>query len=192
MRNERWAILISGRGSNLVRMIDSMSVDVGLVLTSDPKAPGRARAKRRGVRVEMFPQKLAESGRMVLDWGGADRLLSHSKISRIFLLGFMRIVPALFLEKWGGRVLNLHPSLLPLYPGLNSIENAFLAGDSIGASVHEVVPAVDAGPILLKRMAVAAAAKESIATLADVERLVHIEEQRLVEKVLNRRLRGPR
>lgn len=189
MSNERWAVLISGRGSNMVRMIDSMSVDVGLVLTSDRKASGRARAMRRGIRVEPFPERLAESGRMALDWVGADRLLKQAKISRIFLLGFMRIVPATFLEKWGGRVLNLHPSLLPLYPGLNSIERAFVACDRIGATVHEVVPAVDAGPIILSRSAVEPAA--AVPELADVERLVHIEEQRMVERVLRKRFRGP-
>lgn len=188
MSNERWAILISGRGSNMVRMIDSMSVDVGLVLASDLKASGRARAMRRGVRVEPFPQKLAESGRAVLDWIGVDRLLTQAKISRIFLLGFMRIVPASFLENWAGRVLNLHPSLLPLYPGLSSIEKAFAACDRIGATVHEVVPAVDAGPIVLSRPVVEIA--DSVLTLADVERLVHIEEQRMVDRVLRKRVRG--
>ncbi|MBK7892593.1 MAG: phosphoribosylglycinamide formyltransferase [Bdellovibrionales bacterium] len=189
MSNERWAILISGRGSNMVRMIDSMSVDVGLVLTSDRNASGCARAVRRGIRVEPFPKKLAESGRAALDWGGVDSLLKPAKISRIFLLGFMRIVPATFLEKWAGRVLNLHPSLLPLYPGLNSIEKAFVAGDRIGATVHEVVPTVDAGPIVLSRPAVEF--HDDVPALADVERLVHIEEQRMVERVLRKRVRGP-
>ncbi len=189
MSNERWAILISGRGSNMVRMIDSMSVDVGLVLTSNLKASGLARAMRRGIRVELFPERLAESGRVALDWGGADRLLRQAKISRIFLLGFMRIVPAPFLEKWAGCVLNLHPSLLPLYPGLNSIEKAFAASDRIGATVHEVVPTVDAGPIVLSRPVVEAVG--AVPQLADVERLVHIEEQRMVERVLRKRLRGP-
>ncbi|MBL7687364.1 MAG: hypothetical protein JNJ49_04975 [Bdellovibrionaceae bacterium] len=169
----------------MVRMIDSMSVDVGLVLTSDMKASGAVRAKRRGVRVESFPQKIADSGRTILDWTGVDRCLTQAKITRIFLLGFMRIVPASFLEKWAGRVLNLHPSLLPLYPGLNSIERAFAAGDPVGATVHDVVPAVDAGPIILSRSA------NGGSTLADAERLVHIEEQRMVERVLSRRARGP-
>ena len=168
----------------MVRMIESIPAAVCLVLTSEPLAAGVPRARRRGVRVELMPRTAGHDGHFALNWDAVDALLRREQITRIFLLGFMRIVPAEFLEKWPSRVWNLHPSLLPLYPGLRSIEKAFLAGDGCGVTVHEVIPAIDSGPILLQR-SVAASSSGGVA-LSDVERLVHIEEQRVVERVLGR------
>lgn len=73
------------------------------------------------------------------------------KIDKIFLLGFMRLLPASFLQKWQGRIFNLHPSLLPLYPGKNAIEKSYEAGDAMGVSIHHVITEMDAGRVVLQK-----------------------------------------
>ena len=91
----------------------------------------------------------------------------------------MRILPSEFVNLWEKRMLNLHPSLLPDYPGLKSIERAFEARDNIGVTVHEVTAEMDAGPIVLQRIAVD---KESVQrfNLSDVEFMTHVREQELI------------
>jgi phosphoribosylglycinamide formyltransferase-1 len=95
----------------------------------------------------------------------------------------MKIVPKKFIDLWPNRIVNLHPSLLPAYPGLNSIERAHTAGDALGASIHLVVPAVDAGAVLKQRRSVEAGSSLGI---DDVSFRVHLDEQRLVKELVQR------
>lgn len=131
---------------------------------------------RAGVPV-LIPT-LMPSGK--IDWANLDQELRRRSIDAIFLLGFMRIVPESFVSKWAGKILNLHPSLLPKYPGLNSIERAVAAGDEVGCTIHEVVPEVDAGPLLLSRRSLASGKTDSA-----TETLVHIDEQRIVKEIVD-------
>lgn len=197
LRPTRWCVLISGRGSNLAAFLETTGSDgaspVRLVVSNDPEAAGLAKARRAGIPTEtIFTKSAIEGKRPQLDWDTLDKTLEEHSIDAIFLLGFMRIVPASFIEKWSGRILNLHPSLLPKYPGLRSIEQAVKAEDDCGATVHEVVPEVDAGRILSSRVSVskdvvvryAAATNRPEVYFESIETLVHLDEQRLVKEIV--------
>lgn len=177
LRPLRWGALISGRGSNLASMLEAPGVDLRVVATSDGQAQGVGKALRAGVPVLVIPRK--DSG--AIDWVSLDQEFRRRSIDAIFLLGFMRIVPSWFVDQWKGQILNLHPSLLPKFPGLRSIERAVDAGDAVGCTVHEVVPEVDAGKIIHSRRSVEAEAHPC----SIVETWVHIDEQRIVKESLN-------
>lgn len=134
----RWALLISGRGSTAQSVMDIMdSVDVRLVVSSRATAPGLFRARRAGVPTMVLPKDI--------NWAELSRSLQKRGIERLFLLGFMRIIPETFLNDWAGRIWNVHPSLLPLHPGAKAIEAALAAGSDLGVTIHDVIPEMDAG-----------------------------------------------
>lgn len=174
----RWCVFISGRGSNfaaaLEGVLESSSHRIELLVATSDDAPANAKARRAGVPVLVLPK---------VDWDALDRLLTERKIDAIFLLGFMKIVPKKFIDLWPNKIVNLHPSLLPAYPGLNSIERANAAGDAVGATIHLVVPEVDAGAVLKQRRSVEAGA---LLDIAEVNFRVHLDEQRLVKELVQR------
>lgn len=146
------AILISGSGSNMAALIDDMArpghpARPVLVVSSEPGAAGIARAEAAGVPAvaldhRAFAQRSEFEAALQarLEAAGADLLC---------LAGFMRILGGSFVERWRGRALNIHPSLLPRYPGLDTHARALAAGDrEAGCTVHELTPELDAGPIL--------------------------------------------
>ena len=147
----RVAILISGGGSNMVRLVESMTGDHParpvLVLSNRPGAGGLARAEALGVPTAVvdhtaFPDR--ESFEAALD-----AALAPARPDILCLAGFMRVLTAGFVRRWEGRILNIHPSLLPKYRGLDTHARALAAGDTEhGCTVHEVTPALDDGPIL--------------------------------------------
>jgi len=136
----RWAVFLSGRGSTAQALMDLRGqLDVACVVSSKKSAPGVGRAGRSGLPVIFFAG----------DWEQLHADLEKRRVNLIFLLGFMKVLPSSFLEKWKGRTINLHPSLLPAFPGLQALEKSFADSNArMGATVHEVVAAVDAGPIL--------------------------------------------
>lgn len=149
---KRVAILISGGGSNMVRLVEDMRGDHParpvLVVSSDPSAAGLARAAQLGV-----PTAAVDHRAYPRDRPGFEAALlgplTEARPDIICLAGFMRILTPDFVARFAGRILNIHPSLLPKYPGLDTHARAIAAGDTqAGASVHEVTPALDAGPIL--------------------------------------------
>jgi phosphoribosylglycinamide formyltransferase 1 len=173
---DRWAVLVSGRGSNLSALLEMRDVlDIRLVVSSNAKAPALLKAKRAGVPTLLLEKKI--------DWQKLDRALRAHGVNHIFLAGFMKVVPADFVQRWQGKILNLHPSLLPAYPGLKSIERAFEERADLGVSVHLVNEGVDEGPLLAQRRTIAAAqiAKQS---LSEIEFKVHVDEQRLVRETM--------
>lgn len=177
-RPTRWCVLISGRGSNMAALIEKPGIDVRLVATSDVNTPGVAKALRAGIPVVTISAKASGA----LDWTALDIELRKRSIDAIFLLGFMRIIPASFVDAWAGKILNLHPSLLPKYPGLRSIERAIEGDDEVGATVHQVVAAVDAGPILRSRKSILAGTRSAGRSSSSL--LVHIDEQRIVRETI--------
>ena len=186
----RWCVFISGRGSNLAAAIEECretGPTISLVVSSDDSAPGLAKARRAGIPTLVMPKidhPTTGSGKQKIDWVALDRALRAARIDAIFLLGFMRIVPADFLERWSGRVWNLHPSLLPSFPGLRSIERAAMAKAPLGATIHVVEPEVDAGPIVKQtRVESRGAVLESVAA---AEFFVHQVEQVLVRGMFSR------
>ncbi|NNK77585.1 MAG: phosphoribosylglycinamide formyltransferase [Litoreibacter sp.] len=149
---KRVAILISGGGSNMVRLIESMVGDHParpvLVLSNDPAAPGLKRAQELGVPTAVVDHKLFKGDRAAFD----AKLLEHLNQAEpdvVCLAGFMRILTDEFVNTFSGRMINIHPSLLPKYRGLNTHARAIEAGDEeAGCTVHLVTPELDEGPVL--------------------------------------------
>lgn len=184
MRRAVWAVLISGRGSNLAAFLELRDeVDIRIVVSSRRDAHGLLRARRAGVPTLVTPLL---PGMKKIDWEQLLRTLRELHVTNVALLGFMKVVPRSFIENFPpGAILNLHPSLLPAYPGLNSIERAFVDGAPIGATVHEVVEAVDAGRIICRRRSLNSEDLHGY-SLPKAEFLVHIDEQRLMREALRR------
>jgi phosphoribosylglycinamide formyltransferase-1 len=196
LKSERWAVLISGRGSNLAALLELREeIDIRLVVSSSARALGLLRAKRAGVATALTPMTPAtkpgaEPGVMKIDWVALHALLKAARVTHVFLAGFMKIVPASFVAKFpAGHLVNLHPSLLPLYPGLDSIERAFKDGTNIGVTVHEVIEQVDAGKIILQRRTLTAGESKLYSpavSLEQAEFLVHVDEQRVIREAIRR------
>jgi phosphoribosylglycinamide formyltransferase-1 len=155
---KRTAILISGRGSNMAALIAAarspdFPAEVALVLSNKPDAAGLALAKNAGIAVAAVDHKIY-AGRDEFE-GSMQAMLDIHRIDLICLAGFMRILSAPFVSRWRGRIINIHPSLLPSFPGLDTHRRALQAGVKIhGCTVHFV----EAGPII---------AQSEIAVLAD-------------------------
>lgn len=149
---KRVAILISGGGSNMVALADSMNGDHParpvLVLSNDPEAAGLAKAAARGIPTAAVDHRPFGRDRAAFEAELLKPLLA-AEPDVVCLAGFMRVLTPEFVERFQGRMLNIHPSLLPKYPGLHTHERALAAGDAeAGCTVHEVTPDLDAGPIL--------------------------------------------
>ncbi|WP_286144276.1 phosphoribosylglycinamide formyltransferase [Bradyrhizobium sp. NFR13] len=175
----RVAILISGRGSNMTALIEAAAADgfpaeIALVISNKADAPGLATAQANGVKTLVI-----ESKPFGKDRAGFEKLLQAAldehKIELICLGGFMRLFTAEFVQHWYGRMLNIHPSLLPSFPGLDPHGQALRAGVKIsGATVHFVIPETDAGPIVMQG-AVPVATEDTPETLA--ARVLGVEHQ---------------
>jgi phosphoribosylglycinamide formyltransferase-1 len=145
----RVAVFISGRGSNLQALIDASAVrdypaEVVLVISNQPGAPGLDRARRAGIPAITIadPNRAAFAAQ-------AAAALRDANVELIALAGFMRILDVGFVETWCDRLLNIHPSLLPAFPGLHPERQALAAGVRFsGCTVHFVRPKVDTGPIV--------------------------------------------
>ena len=136
--NSRLAVFVSGRGSNLQALINSVgNSKIAVVVTNKKNATAVLKAKRSGIPVIYFSKDQS--------WEDLSVQLKRRRISLIYLLGFMKILPKTFCETWNKRMLNIHPSLLPLYPGLDSYEKGFANQDSLGVTLHEVTAEMDAG-----------------------------------------------
>jgi formyltetrahydrofolate-dependent phosphoribosylglycinamide formyltransferase len=152
MSRVRVAILISGRGSNMIALLDAMAApdfpaSPVLVLSNDPDAAGLALAAARGVPTTVVDH-MAHGSRAAFE-AAMEEALSAFDAEMICLAGFMRVLSRAFVERWDGRLLNVHPSLLPSFPGLDTHKRALEAGVALhGCTVHLVSAKVDAGPIL--------------------------------------------
>lgn len=149
---KRVAILISGRGSNMVSLIEAARApdypaEIVLVLSNRPDAAGLDRARAAGIPARAIDHK-AFPDRARFD-AALQAELDEAGIELIVLAGFMRILTDAFVEAWSGRMINIHPSLLPLFKGTHTHERALEAGVRLhGCTVHYVVPELDAGPIV--------------------------------------------
>jgi phosphoribosylglycinamide formyltransferase 1 len=148
----RVGVLISGRGSNMMALVEAAKnadfpAEIALVVSNKPDAAGITYARDNGVRSAVvidrgFPTR--EQFEKALD-----QTLRDAHVEIVCLAGFMRILTPWFVERWMGRMINIHPSLLPAYKGLHTHERALADGVRIhGCSVHFVVPELDAGPII--------------------------------------------
>lgn len=149
---KRVAILISGGGSNMVALVRSMQAEnyaqPVLVLANDPKASGLEKAKDLGVPVTAIDHLPFGKDRKAFE-AQVMRTLEAARPDIICLAGFMRVLSPEFVDHWQNKILNIHPSLLPKYKGLNTHARAIQAGDTqAGCSVHMVTAKLDDGPIL--------------------------------------------
>lgn len=171
MTKLRLAILISGRGSNMESILQSAEADdyplePALVLSNRPNAAGLKIAEGLGIQTKSVDHTLFDKDREAFE-AAMHVALKESKIDIIALAGFMRILTPWFVNKWAGRLVNIHPSLLPKYPGLNTHQRAIDAGDAhAGCSVHWVTEGVDEGQVI-DQAKVAIAAGETAASLAE-------------------------
>ena len=151
----RVAILISGRGSNMAALIEAAKAgdfpaEIAVVISNRAEAAGLDRAKSSGIATEVIESKPFGKDRAAFEKVLEETLVRH-RIELICLGGFMRLFTAEFVQRWYGRMLNIHPSLLPSFPGLDPHGQALKAGAKIsGATVHFVIPQTDAGPIVMQ------------------------------------------
>lgn len=178
----RVAILISGRGSNMAALIyaaraDDCPYEVALVTGDRPDAPGLSLAAAEGVAITTLDAKALGTAY----WDHLQQELERAAIEVVALAGFMRIIPPDFVARWAGRMINIHPSLLPSHRGLDTHAAVLAAGEKItGATVHQVTADVDSGAIL-GRVEVAVLPQDDAVMLAT---RVLIAEHQLYPRIL--------
>jgi phosphoribosylglycinamide formyltransferase-1 len=151
----RVAILISGRGSNMAALIEAAKAadfpaETVVVISNKADAGGLVTAREGGIPTVTIESKPYGSDRAGFE-AALQSALDRNKVDLICLGGFMRLFTAEFVQHWYGRMLNIHPSLLPSFPGLDPHGQALRAGVKIsGATVHFVIPETDAGPIVMQ------------------------------------------
>jgi phosphoribosylglycinamide formyltransferase-1 len=178
----RVAVLISGAGTNLQALLDQVHspggpIEIVGVASSRPDAPGLERAERAGVETAVFEidADRSERDRALGDW------LDSQEADLVVLAGFMELLGADFIARFAGRILNVHPSLLPAFPGLRAIEQAVEHGVKvIGVTVHFVDEGVDSGPIVLQEPL----ELPYPARIAEIEDRVHGVEHRLLPRAV--------
>jgi phosphoribosylglycinamide formyltransferase 1 len=150
---KRVAILISGRGSNMAALIEAAKApdypaEIVLVLSNRPDAAGLRSAREAEIATAIVDHQRFGEDRVAFE-GELDAQLQTHKIDIVCLAGFMRILTPSFVQRWNGRMLNIHPALLPEFKGLRTHRRALEAGvKRHGATVHFVVPEMDSGPIV--------------------------------------------
>jgi len=169
LRRKRIGILISGRGSNMVALADSArdgripNAEVAVVVSDQPDAAGLGKAKERGIEtvvIERRGRKREEHDREIV------AALRAKSVDLVCLAGYMRVLSLEFLDAYRGRILNIHPSLLPAFPGLDAQRQALEHGvKSTGCTVHFVDETLDGGPIIAQR-AVPVCDDDSVETLS--------------------------
>jgi phosphoribosylglycinamide formyltransferase-1 len=180
----RMGVLASGRGSNLGAILDRVhgrEAQVVAVGSDKPDAPALARAAAAGVETAVF-ERAAYPDRAARDAAMADWLESHD-IGLVFLAGYMAILDAAFVQRFAGRLVNVHPSLLPAFPGVGAIDQALAYGVKVfGVTVHLVDEGVDTGPVLFQRALELPDARE----MSEVLDQLHVLEHDLVCEAVRR------
>jgi phosphoribosylglycinamide formyltransferase 1 len=177
MARRRVAVLISGRGSNLQALLDrsvqpDAAFEVALVVSNRAEAPGLARAVAAGIAAltiddRKFPDRDAFESEL-------DGALDRAGVEIVCLAGFLRVLTAGFAQRWRDRLVNIHPSLLPAFPGLHTHAQALAAGVRVhGCTVHLVRAEVDRGPILVQGVAPVLAGDDAAVLGARVLQLEH-------------------
>jgi phosphoribosylglycinamide formyltransferase-1 len=155
MSRKRVGILISGRGSNMAALIEAANdknypAEIALVLSNRPDAAGLAHAHAAGIATEVIDHTVFGKDRAVFD-GTMQVVLEEHGIDIVCLAGFMRLLTPAFVAQWPDRMLNIHPSLLPAFKGLDTHKRALEAGANVhGATVHFVTAELDSGPIIMQ------------------------------------------
>lgn len=155
MSRKRVAVLISGRGSNMAALIEAAKAkdypaEIALVVSNRPDAGGLAIARAAGIATELVDHTTFGKDRAAFE-RALQAVLERHRIEIVCLAGFMRLLTPWFVEQWQGRMLNIHPALLPAFKGLDTHKRALEARAEVhGATVHFVVPEMDSGPIVVQ------------------------------------------
>jgi len=185
---KRVAVLISGRGSNMVALIEAAKAKdypatIALVASSRPDAPGLGLARAAGIETAIVDHRQFGEEREAFE-RALDAQLQMHRVDLVCLAGFMRILTADFVRRWSGRMLNIHPALLPQFKGLHTHRRALEAGaKQHGATVHFVVAEMDSGPIVAQESVpvLEADTEETLAQrVLEVEHRIYPEALRLV------------
>jgi phosphoribosylglycinamide formyltransferase 1 len=179
----RVAVLISGEGTNLQAILDTVhgrdGIEVVGVASSRPDAGGLERARKAGVATEVFAIE-ADGDRAARDRAMGDWLEERS-VDLVVLAGFMELLGTEFVRRFAGRIVNVHPALLPAFPGVRAIEQALEHGVKVmGVTVHFVDERVDSGPIILQE----AFELSYPSDIAEIEERVHGIEHRLLPRAV--------
>jgi phosphoribosylglycinamide formyltransferase 1 len=179
----RVAVLISGAGTNLQALLDTVhgrhGIEIVAVASSTPVAGGLARAERAGVETAVFsvadhPDR-ASRDRVLGDW------LEARSVELVVLAGFMELLDAELVRRFAGRMINVHPALLPAFPGVRAIEQALDYGAKLtGVTVHFVDEGVDSGPIILQECFELPYSR----SIAEIEERAHAVEHRLLPRAV--------
>jgi phosphoribosylglycinamide formyltransferase 1 len=174
-RRVRTAILVSGSGSNMMALIaaagdPAFPADIVLVVSNRPAAPALRKAVDAGIPARCIDHRAHLTGDGLADRESFEQALTAcllaEQVELVALAGFMRVLTPDFVTRWPGRLINIHPSLLPAFRGLHTHERALAEGVKLhGCSVHHVVPELDAGP-LIAQAAVPVLAQDDAASLA--------------------------
>ena len=179
MNRKRVAVLISGRGSNMAALIEAAKdktypAEIVAVISNRPDAGGLMVARANGIATEVVDHAASGKDRRAFERALQAALEKH-RVEIVCLAGFMRLLTAGFVGGWEGRMLNIHPALLPSFKGLETHKRALEAGVKLhGATVHFVVPEMDSGPIVAQA-AVAVRDDDTEETLA--ARVIQVEHQ---------------
>jgi phosphoribosylglycinamide formyltransferase-1 len=188
MIKKRVAILISGRGSNMAALIEAAKAkdypaEIVIVLSNRPDAEGLSRGREAGIATAAVDHRIFGADRAAFEHAVDETLRTH-RVELICLAGFMRLLTPWFINRWSGRILNIHPALLPEFKGLDTHRRALAAGaERHGATVHFVVEETDSGPII-SQQSVPVLEGDTEATLAarvlEVEHRIYPEALRQV------------
>jgi phosphoribosylglycinamide formyltransferase-1 len=171
----RCAILISGSGSTLQSLLEMHhQLDIVLVISNRADSMGLLKAKRFGKSTLVLKNPV--------DYQKLHEALIHHQIERLVLAGFMKILPAFFVDLWQGRIMNIHPSLLPLYPGLDSARLSWENRSDMGVTLHQVNEKMDEGKIFLQMTSTKAPEGEPV-DFAKAELLLRRTEQHLLREL---------
>ncbi|PTS77927.1 phosphoribosylglycinamide formyltransferase [Sphingomonas sp. HMWF008] len=149
---KRVGVLLSGRGSNMMALVEAAKVEtcpyeIAIVMSDKPEAAGLDWARKVGLTVVDMPPPTPKDKSSF--FRALSYQLTNAGVDCVALAGFMRIVPPAFVDDWRGKIINIHPSLLPKYKGLDTHARAIQAGDAVaGCSVHVVTEELDGGEVL--------------------------------------------
>lgn len=188
----RLAVLVSGNGSNLQAILDAAEepaypAEVALVLSNRPQAFALERARRANVPAAViphqdFPTREAFEKELI-------KKIKEARIDLVILAGFMRVLTPFFVGQFPSRILNIHPSLLPAFPGTHAIQKAWDAGvDITGVTVHFVDEGTDKGPVLFQEKVPVAGCK----TVEELEKKIHQVEHKIFPETIRRLVQGDR
>jgi len=188
MNKKRVAVLISGRGSNMTALIEAAEArdypaEIVLVVSNRPDAAGLTRAREAAIATAVIDHRPFRDDREAFERALDDELRKY-RIDIVCLAGFMRLLTAWFIGRWSGRILNIHPALLPEFKGLDTHRRALEAGAKRhGATVHFVVEETDAGPVISQQSApvLQGDTEETLAArVLEIEHRIYPEALRLV------------